>query len=306
MMNKNTLISIIGPTATGKTNIATRLAYELNGEIISADSRQVFRGMDIGTGKDLNEYTIEGRQIPYHLIDIIDPPSEYSVYDFQQDFIKSYNKIVKRGKQPILCGGTGLYLESVFNKYKLIPVPENSTLRSELKKITKDALTKKLKSYGPIHNTTDTEDVNRLIRAIEIQDYYLHKPNIKASLPEIDHHIFGIFFDRQIIRKRITHRLKERLENGMVEEVRQLLNKGISPERMYYYGLEYKFLTQHIIGNISYDEMFQLLNTAIHQFAKRQMTWFRRMERKGINIFWIDGNRKLEEKTNTILEKKGG
>ncbi|RLD42072.1 MAG: tRNA (adenosine(37)-N6)-dimethylallyltransferase MiaA [Bacteroidetes bacterium] len=294
------LITILGPTATGKTALASGLAALIGGEIISADSRQVYRGMDLGTGKDLKDFVVDGKPIPYHLIDIVDPGYEYNVFEFQQDFLKALNVISERGNQPILCGGSGMYLDAILRNYKLDKVPENRKLRAELLEVSDDFLVQKLRSYGPIHNISDTDSQDRLIRAIEIREFEKKYPDLKGGLPEISFINFGIRFEREIIRQRITERLKNRLEEGMIEEVKRLLGSGLKPEQLTFYGLEYKYLTLYVIGEISYDEMFSKLNTAIHQFAKRQMTWFRRMEKKGVKIHWIDGENSLEEKLAVI------
>jgi tRNA dimethylallyltransferase len=299
---KYNLVVVIGPTATGKTAIAAHLGYELNGEIISADSRQVYRGMDKATGKDFNDYLVNGTQIPYHLVDIVDPGYEYNVFEFQRDFVAAFKSITGKGKLPVLCGGTGLYIEAVLKGYRLIDVPENPQFREALEKKSDDELIDLLKSFKTPHNLTDINDRKRLLRAIEIQQYYAVHPEIDISFPEIHPLIFGIHFDRETIRQRITSRLKTRLGEGMVDEVKDLLAKGIKPEQLKFYGLEYKFLTQYVTGEISYDEMFRLLNTAIHQFAKRQMTWFRKMEREGVEIKWIDGKLSMEEKVLIILD----
>jgi len=299
----NNLITILGPTATGKTTLAANLAYQLEGEVISGDSRQVYRGMDLGTGKDLKDFEINGVKVPYHLIDIVDPGYEYNVFEFQKDFIKAFKDINKREKTAILCGGSGLYLESVIDMYHLVKVPENNTLRMELENHTIETLINRLTSYKIPHNTSDTTDRKRLIRAIEIQEHYLKSKEIIPQFPVIKHQIFGVEFERSVIRERITKRLKQRLDEGMLKEIETLLNKGLKAEQLTFYGLEYRYLTQYVIGEISYEEMFRLLNTAIHQFAKRQMTWFRRMEKKGIKIHWIDGNLTLQEKSNIILNQ---
>ncbi|MCD4698048.1 MAG: tRNA (adenosine(37)-N6)-dimethylallyltransferase MiaA, partial [Bacteroidales bacterium] len=263
---------------------------------ISADSRQVYRGMDLATGKDLNDYIVDGQQVPFHLVNIVDPGYEYNVFEFQKDFLKVYQDITTRGKMPVLCGGTGMYIESVLKGYKLILVPENENLRNNMKGKPDEELVEILKSFKAPHNVTDTENRNRLLRAIEIQTYYQNHQEIDTSFPELNYTIFGIKFDRQDIRERITDRLETRLDMGMADEVKDLLNKGLTPDQLKFYGLEYKFLTQYVTGEISYDEMFRLLNTAIHQFAKRQMTWFRRMEKSGFEIHWIDGRLTMKEK----------
>ncbi len=257
--------------------------------------------MDIGTGKDLAAYTIENKQIPYHLIDIVDAGEAYNVFRFQQDFLEAYNDIEKRGKFPILCGGTGMYIEAVLKGYKLIDVPRNEALREELSLKSDEELEAILDSYKQQHNTTDSSDRERLLRAIEIQAYYEAKPDIDTSFPNIPHLILGINFDRRVVRQRITDRLQYRLKNGMIEEVETLIKQGVSKDTLKYYGLEYRFVTQHLEGEIGYDEMFRRLNTAIHQFAKRQMTWFRRMEKQGFEIHWLDGNLSHAEKWTQIL-----
>lgn len=296
------LICILGPTAGGKTNFAAQLALRIDAEIISADSRQVYRKMDIGTGKDLSDYCVDGKNIPYHLIDIADPGYEYNVFEFQKDFSAAFNNIVDRRKIPILCGGTGLYIESVLNAYKLINVPLNQSLRDNLLTKSIDELREILKTYKNLHNHTDTTHLKRLIRAIEIEDYYKHNPDIDDSFPEFEYKILGIRYDRESQRRRITERLDYRLKNGMPEEVKSLLESGVEAEKLIFYGLEYKFLTWYVTGIIDYDTMFQKLNTAIHQFAKRQMTWYRKMERNGFTINWLDGHASMDEKLNRSLE----
>lgn len=281
------LITILGPTASGKTSVAVKLAAQIDAEIISADSRQVYRRMDLGTGKDIDEYTINGKNIPYHLIDIVEPGTKYNVYEYQKDFLKAYNDIRKRGKKVIVCGGTGLYLESILRSYRLSPVPQNEELRNRLKNKTLEELTYILKQYKSLHNTTDVDSAQRAIRAIEIADYYQHTPIDDRPFPTLTSFNIGIDVDRKTRRERITARLKQRLDNGMIDEVRALLNEGISPENLIYYGLEYKYLTLYVIGKLTYDEMFKQLEIAIHQFAKRQMTWFRGMEKRGVPIHWM-------------------
>lgn len=296
------MITILGPTATGKTSLAAHLANLINGEIISADSRQVYRGMDIGTGKDIDDYHVNDKIIPYHLIDIVDPGYEYNVFEFQKDFLKAYTSIDKKGSIPILCGGTGLYIESVLKGYKLIDVPKNDLLREALELKEEAELIEILATYKNLHNTTDTSERERLVRAIEIQKYYDENPNIDTSFPKIETKIFGIQFDRRVVKMRITERLEERLQNGMIEEVQGLLNAGVKPEQLTFYGLEYKWVTDYLEEKIAYNEMFRRLNTAIHQFSKRQMTWFRRMEKQGFEITWIDGNLSLDDKIAFILK----
>ena len=296
------MICVLGATATGKTSLAVELADKFKGEIISADSRQVYRGMDIGTGKDIEEYTLRGNNIPYHLIDIVDAGYKYNLYEYQKDFLKVWYDMQERDKLPVLCGGTGLYLEAVLKGYRLIYVPVNDKLRESLKDRTLGELTQILESYKDLHNTTEVDTVKRAVRAIEIEDYYKTHPETETSYPHIDPLIVGIKFDRDSRRKRITQRLHSRLEEGMVDEVRTLLDSGINAEDLIYYGLEYKFITLYLTGEISYDTMVDRLNTAIHQFAKRQMTWFRKMERDGFNIKWLDGYMTTEEKVNIVME----
>ncbi|MGI6243029.1 MAG: tRNA (adenosine(37)-N6)-dimethylallyltransferase MiaA [Prevotella sp.] len=301
----NQLITILGPTACGKTSLAAALAYDLNAEIISADSRQVYRGMDIGTGKDLADYVVQGRQIPYHLIDIAEPGTKYNLYRYQQDFLKAYSDIVARGVQPILCGGTGLYIEAVLKGYALSTVPQNPMLRAKLENKTIDQLTSilidlKRKNGSNMHNTTDVDSCQRAIRAIEIETYNLEHTADRREMPAIPSIVVGIDIDRDERRRKITNRLKQRLESGMVDEIRDLLDRGIPSEDIIYYGLEYKYVTEYVIGKLSYDEMFRQLEIAIHQFAKRQMTWFRGMERRGITIHWLDARLPMEQKINEI------
>lgn len=295
------LITVLGPTASGKTSFACKLAAEFGGEIISADSRQVYRGMDIGTGKDLEDYTVDGHKIPYHLIDIRDAGEQYNIFEYQKDFHKAYQDIILRGVQPILCGGSGLYIESVLKGYKLVEVPVNNDLRDSLKEKSLQELTCILKTYKTLHNTTDVDTVKRAIRAIEIEEYYKKHNEISGEEP-IDSLIIGIDIDRESRRTRITERLKSRLENGMVDEVKGLLASGIEPDALIYYGLEYKYVTQYILGELTYNEMFTLLEIAIHQFAKRQMTWFRGMEKRGFHINWIDYSTADEEKVSIVTK----
>ncbi len=298
---KYDLITIIGPTASGKTPLATALADRLGTEIISGDSRQVYRRMDLGTGKDLVDYTIEGRSVPYHLIDIVEPGYKYNVFEYQRDFLKAYESIVDKGKLPILCGGTGMYLESVLKGYRLLPVPENPELRASLEGKSLQELTLILEGYKKLHNSTDVDTTKRAIRAIEIEEYYKQQPPEYREFPALKSLIVGVDIDRELRREKITRRLKQRLDEGMVEEVRGLLAEGISAESLIYYGLEYKFLTQYAIGELTYEEMFHQLETAIHQFAKRQMTWFRGMERRGFVIHWLDATLPMEEKVERII-----
>ena len=299
-MHKYNLITILGATASGKTSVATHLAAKMNGEIISADSRQVYRGMDIGTGKDLADYTVNGQPVPYHLLDIVDAGYEYNVFEYQRDFIQAFNDIQHREKFPIVCGGSGMYIEAVLKGYKLINVPVNEALRAELAKKNIETLSEILKQYKPLHNNSDTETTKRAIRAIEIEVYYQTHDRPTDDYPAINSLLVGVKFDRETRRQRITQRLKQRLDEGMLDEVRNLLDKGISPDALIYYGLEYKFLTQHLIGQLRFDEMFTQLETAIHQFSKRQMTWFRKMERDGFDIRWLDGDMPTDEKLDRI------
>ena len=297
---KYDLITILGPTASGKTPLAASLADRLGTEIISGDSRQVYRRMDLGTGKDLVDYTVEGRQVPYHLIDIVEPGYKYNVFEYQRDFLKAYEEITAKNKLPILCGGTGMYIESVLKGYRLLPVPENPELRASLEGKTLEELTSILAGYKKLHNSTDVDTAKRAIRAIEIEEYYKQQPPEYREFPSLKSLIIGVDIDRELRREKITRRLKQRLDEGMVEEVRGLLAEGVDPENLIYYGLEYKFLTQYAIGELTFEEMFHQLETAIHQFAKRQMTWFRGMERRGFTIHWLDATLPMEEKIEQI------
>ncbi|MDE6646817.1 MAG: tRNA (adenosine(37)-N6)-dimethylallyltransferase MiaA [Prevotella sp.] len=295
------MLTILGPTASGKTSLAVAVARKLGGEIISADSRQVYRRMDIGTGKDLAEY----EEVPYHLIDIVEPGTKYNLFQYQQDFFDVYNKIVDNGGTPILCGGTGLYIEAVLKGYQLSPVPQNPELRQRLEGKSLAELTEMLRelksqSGSVMHNKTDVDSAQRAIRAIEIEEYNLRTPVPQRELPPIDSLIIGVKIDREARREKITRRLKARLEEGMIDEVKGLLNEGIPAEDLIYYGLEYKFVTEHLLGKTTYDEMFQRLEIAIHQFAKRQMTWFRGMERRGFTIHWLDALQPMEERVDEI------
>ena len=300
------MITILGPTASGKTIVAANVAYRMNGEVISADSRQVYRNMNIGTGKDYDDYRIEGREVPCHLVDICEAGEKYSVYRYQKDFLTVYNEIVSRDKLPVMCGGTGMYIESILEGYQLISVPVNYSLRDNLKGKSMEELTNILKTYKKLHNITDITLRETALRAIEIAKYYSDHNYEEWEFPEIDSLVVGIKFDRNSRRKRISDRLRARFENGMVEEVKSLLESGVSEEILIYYGLEYKFITWYLQEKISYDEMFSQLETSIHKFAKRQMTWFRRMERKGINIRWLDGYMPLEKKVEKVREWYSG
>lgn len=295
------LVTILGPTASGKTPLAAALAYRLNAEIISGDSRQVYRRMDLGTGKDLADYVVDGKRIPYHLIDIVEPGYKYNVFEFQRDFLQAYDEIRQRGVLPILCGGTGMYIESVLKGYKLLPVPENPELRASLADKSLDELTTILAGYKKLHNSTDVDTVKRAIRAIEIEEYYRQQPVSAREFPAINSLVIGVDIDRDLRRTKITRRLKQRLDGGMVDEVRALLDAGIPAEDLIYYGLEYKYLTLYAVSQLTYDEMFHQLEIAIHQFAKRQMTWFRGMERRGFNIHWIDASLPMEQKVEEIV-----
>lgn len=302
LRSMNKMITILGPTASGKTPLAAALAREIGAEIISADSRQVYRRMDIGTGKDLDDYG----DVPYHLIDIAEPGSKYNLFQYQHDFLKAYEDITGRGVVPILCGGTGLYIEAVLKGYQLAPVPENKALRASLEgkslaELTEMLVELKRKNGSNMHNKTDVDSAQRAIRAIEIETFNGENPQQGAEIPPIESVIIGVDIDREERRRKITRRLKQRLETGMVEEVRALLDSGIAAEDLIYYGLEYKFVTEYIIGKTTYDEMFRQLEIAIHQFAKRQMTWFRGMERRGFTIHWIDAMRPMEEKVAEII-----
>lgn len=295
------LLAIVGPTASGKTALAVQVAHQLHGEIISGDSRQVYRGMNLGTGKDLEEYVIDGDPIPYHLIDIVNAGEKYNLFQYQQDFLKVWSDCKDREVFPVLCGGSGLYMESVLKGYKLLPVPENQLLREELSTLSLSELAKRLAAYKKLHNITEIDTVKRAIRAIEIEEYYLTHPKEVPQFPEITPLIVGVDVDREVRRERITSRLHARLRSGMIAEVEHLLEQGVAPEALIYYGLEYKYLTLYITGTLSYDEMVEHLNVAIHQFAKRQMTWFRKMERNGIPIHWIDGRKPMSEMVEEVI-----
>ena len=302
------LITILGPTASGKTSFAVSLAYALDTEIISADSRQVYRQMDLGTGKDLSEYSVSEKNIPYHLIDIADAGYKYNLFEYKQDFQRIYEEIKNTGKLPILCGGTGLYIEAVLNDYKLVNVPENPELRESLENKNLAELTEILKSYKQLHNTTDIDTAKRAVRAIEIADYQTEYETSELSTKPINSLIIGLDISREERRNRISHRLRERLNQGMIEEVERIMKNGVSAEDLIYYGLEYKFITNYILGNMTYDEMVSQLEVAIHQFAKRQMTWFRGMEKRGFTIHWIDALLPQKEKVEmakALLRENG-
>ena len=288
---KYDLVSVVGPTACGKTSLAVELALAVPGaEIISADSRQVYRGMDIGTGKDIAEYTREGVTVPSHLLDIVDAGEKYNLFEFQRDFLAAYEDIRQRGAFPIMCGGSGLYVESVLKGYRLLPVPENPELRAALEEKSLEELTALLATYKQLHNNTDTDSKKRAIRAIEIEEYYRTCPVEERYFPQINALTVGVMVDREVRRERISRRLRERLAAGLVDEVRGLLDSGLEPEQLIYYGLEYKYLTLFLTGAMGYDDMVNGLEIAIHQFAKRQMTWFRGMEKRGVQIHWLDGS----------------
>ena len=301
---KYDLIAVVVPTASGKTSLAVALAKELGTEIISADSRQVYRRMDLGTGKDLSDYHVEeDRYIPYHLIDIVEPGTKYNVFEYQQDFMKVYEDMKSRELLPVLCGGTGMYVEAILKGFNLIPVPENKALREQLSDKTLQELAEILSSYKNLHNVTDLDTTKRAIRAIEIEEYKRTHQVEERPFPKLNALVVGIDVDRDTRRERITRRLKQRLEDGMLDEIRGLLAEGIPADDLIYYGLEYKFLTQYIIGELSYDDMFRKLEIAIHQFAKRQMTWFRGMEKRGIPIYWLPEKWSMEEKLKAIMQR---
>ncbi|MDD6749586.1 MAG: tRNA (adenosine(37)-N6)-dimethylallyltransferase MiaA [bacterium] len=301
-MNRYELITILGPTASGKTVLAAALAAQLHTEIISADSRQIYRGMDIGTGKDLADYIVNGQSIPYHLIDICEPGYKYNVFQYQHDFFRVFRDIESRGKLPILCGGTGMYIEAVLKGYKLLDVPQNPTLRQSLQGKSLAELEQILASYKVLHNKTDVDSAQRAIRAIEIEEYYRTEAPGRNEYEPINSLIIGVDIDRDTRRAKISQRLRARLAEGMVDEVRQLIDQGVQPDDLIYYGLEYKFVTQYVIGQLSYEEMVTQLEIAIHQFAKRQMTWFRGMERRGSTIHWVNAAWETARKIDTILE----
>ena len=300
--NQREILTIVGPTATGKTALAAALALRVDGEVISADSRQVYRGMDIGTGKDLADYTIDGRTVPHHLVDIVDAGYKYNLYEFQRDFAAAYADIVARQKTPILCGGSGLYVEAAIGGYSLVAVPENAELRKTLADKSLADLTQILSGYKTLHNTTDVDTPQRAIRAIEIADFVRQHPEMPTENRPMRSLTIGLLLDRELRRQRISERLRKRLDEGMVDEVKRLIDSGIAAEDLTYYGLEYKFVTNYLTGKLSYDEMVRQLEIAIHQFAKRQMTWFRGMERRGIHIHWIDGQLPTDEKVEQIIE----
>ena len=302
VMESYNLVTILGPTACGKTTLAVALADRLKTAVISADSRQVYRSMDLGTGKDLNEYTIDGHEVSYHLIDIVDAGYKYNVFEYQRDFLKVYESLRAEDQLPVLCGGTGMYLESVLRGYRLVEVPENKDLRVALADKSLEELTDILRGYKQLHNTTDVDTCKRAIRAIEIEEYYRANDVNVREFPEIKSLTVGLDVSRELRRERISRRLRERLEQGMVDEVRGILAEGVSPEDLIYYGLEYKYLTMYVIGQLTYEEMVAQLEIAIHQFAKRQMTYFRGMERRGVSIHWIDSGLSTDEKVDEICK----
>ena len=303
LKNNYNLVTVLGPTAGGKTSFAAHLTKMLNSEIISGDSRQVYRGMDLGTGKDIEDYTIDEETIPYHLIDIVDAGEKYNVFQFQKDFFTAYKTITNKNKLPVMCGGTGLYLDAIVQNYELQEVPKDEKLRAELEKKSLKELSIILSDLKELHNVSDIDTKKRAIRAIEIELFNKEHNIIPVKYPKINSFNIGIKFDREIQKLRITQRLNERLKNGMIEEVEGLIKKGVSPETLIYYGLEYKFITQYLLKILSFDEMKERLNIAIHQFSKRQMTWFRRMEKQGVKIMWLDGEKSLVEKLTHIIHK---
>ena len=301
-METYNLVTILGPTACGKTTLAVALAHRLQTGVISADSRQLYRAMDLGTGKDLGEYVVDGEAVPYYLIDIADAGYKYNVFEYQRDFLKVYDELRAQGQLPVMCGGTGMYLESVLRGYRLVEVPENKALREALEGKSLVVLTEILRGYKQLHNTTDVDTCKRAIRAIEIEEYYRNNEVNMREFPELRSLNIGLDVSRELRRERITRRLHERLEQGMVDEVRGILASGVAPEDLIYYGLEYKYLTMYVIGQLTYDEMVSQLEIAIHQFAKRQMTYFRGMERRGVPIHWIDATLPTEEKVQRIVD----
>lgn len=297
---KYDMLTILGPTATGKTRLAAMAASRLNGEILSADSRQIYRGMDLGTGKDLEDYMVGGTRVPCHLVDIADAGTQFNVFEFQQQFVNAYQDILSRGRFPVFCGGSGMYLEAVLKGYKLTHVPSDPARRSELSKLSLEQLAEILKGYKRLHNSSDTETINRAVRAIEIEEYLLRNPGSDYEFPVIHSLVVGVSVERDLRRERITARLRQRIDEGMIEEVKGLLESGLSPGDLIWYGLEYKFITLYLTGELTKEDMFEKLNIAIHQFAKRQMTWFRKMEREGFQIHWLDGRLPMEEKLEFI------
>lgn len=298
-MNYDTIV-ILGPTASGKTRLGVGVAREVGGEIISADSRQVYRGMDLGTGKDLDEYG----ETPYHLIDLLNPGEEFNVFRFQRLCFAAMDEIRGRGRVPVIVGGTGLYLDAVLRGYRMVEAPEDPGLRAELAGLSPEELASRLLALNPrLHNTTDLLDRERLARAIEIAEYERnHEPE---PLPEFHPMVFGVRWERSMLRRRITARLRARLDAGLIDEVERLHREGVSYETLDFYGLEYRFVARHLQGELTRNDLFQKLNSAIHDFAKRQETWFRRMERQGVGIHWLDGAGEPEEEALRVLRLEG-
>jgi tRNA dimethylallyltransferase len=299
------LLVVTGPTASGKTSLAATIASRIGGEIISADSRQVYRGMNLGTGKDYDDYIVDGLRVPCHLVDIAEPGYKYNVFEYQRDFRNVYSDLKTRNVFPVVCGGSGMYADSIITGYKMFEVPPDSGLRIELEKKSMEELREILLTFKNLHNVSDLDSKKRIIRAIEIEHSSTGKEKSASGFPEVKALLVGIMFDRDTRRRRITERLIQRLNSGMIEEVKSLIDQGISTETLIYYGLEYKFITYYLTGKLSYVEMVHDLEIAIHQFAKRQMTWFRGMEKKGITINWIDGNLPMEEKVRIVFDKLG-
>ncbi len=299
--NNYDLVMVTGPTASGKTSLAVSIAHRLNGEIISADSRQVYRGMDIGTGKDYDDYFIDGSKIPFHLIDIAEPGYKYNVFEYQRDFFRVYKALRDRNVFPVVCGGSGMYADSIIKGYKMVEVPPDTGLRSRLENKTLEELSEILASMKSLHNITDIDTKKRVIRAIEIEHYNRNRKAHKSQMPRINSLVIGVSLERDVRRQRITMRLKQRLKTGMIEEVKQIIDSGVDPEILIYYGLEYKYITLYLQGRLTYEKMVSDLEIAIHQFAKRQMTWFRGMEKKGTKIHWIDGELPMEDKVEKVL-----
>ncbi len=305
MSDNYNLVAVVGPTASGKTAFAARLAFHIRGEIISADSRQIYRHMNLGTGKDYSDYRVSGVKVPYYLVDIADPGYKYSVFEYQRDFFRVFEDIQSRKKFPVLCGGSGMYIDAATRGYRLVNVPRNDALRSELRSKTLEELGVILSAMKTLHNKTDVDTPEHALRAIEIAVYYRDNTVRRNDLPLLNPLFVGIIYDRAEERARITARLEQRLEQGMIEEVRELLRSGLSADSLSYYGLEYRYITDYLLGRADYTSMFSMLNTAIHQFAKRQRTWFRKMEREGCNIHWFDGNMPVQEKINSVLHLLG-
>jgi tRNA dimethylallyltransferase len=297
------ILVITGPTATGKTRLAAMVADRMGGEVISADSRQVYRGMDIGTGKDLSDYTVDGRRVPVHMVDTVDAGYRYNVFEYQRDFLKVFEDLSERGVFPVVCGGSGMYVDSIVSGYRLVQVPVNPSLRALLAGRSLEELTEILSQYKSMHNKTDVDTVKRAVRAIEIADWYVHHPVDETPFPVKNPLVTAVFVDRETRRQRISERLRTRLEEGMIEEVQRLLAGGIHPDDLIYYGLEYKYITLYLMNRLTRDEMVQKLEVEIHRFAKRQMTWFRGMERRGIAINWVDGSMSDAEKVNSIISR---